>query len=319
MQKTVVNSWNEWDPLKHVIVGRADDCHIPPEEPALDAKVPEDSDMRGQWGRRPQETIDRANELLDNFASMLEKRGVRVDRPDSIDHSLPATTPDFHTESQFGCMPPRDVLLTVGSEMLEATMSYRCRWFEYLNYRPLMERYFDEDPNFRHESAPKPRLTDEDYHPDYLSDKIGNEKRLQWAAEKFFVTTEKEPLFDAADVLRFGRDLVVQHGFTTNLKGRAAAAMLFVHLAQHERAGAGPQNRLRRKVRGLSGRTNGQAGHERGGGRAARRLRFWRRAALLHGGCLPRRHMRGLLPEHVGARPHRWPKQSPPCPARWCF
>ncbi|MFZ9135890.1 MAG: hypothetical protein ACO208_08200, partial [Candidatus Puniceispirillaceae bacterium] len=39
---TIVNSWNEWDPLKHVIVGRADDCHIPPEEPALDAKVPED-------------------------------------------------------------------------------------------------------------------------------------------------------------------------------------------------------------------------------------------------------------------------------------
>ena len=33
---TVVNSWNEWDPLRHVIVGKADDCHIPPEEPALD-------------------------------------------------------------------------------------------------------------------------------------------------------------------------------------------------------------------------------------------------------------------------------------------
>ncbi|MDA9255448.1 serine/threonine protein kinase, partial [Planktomarina temperata] len=136
--KTIVNSWNEWDPLRHVIVGRADDCHIPAEEPALDAKVPEDSDMRGQWGRRPQETIDRANELLDNFASQLEKRGIRVDRPTSIDHSVPVQTPDFSTESQFGCMPPRDVLLTVGSEMLEATMSYRCRWFEYLNYRPLM-------------------------------------------------------------------------------------------------------------------------------------------------------------------------------------
>ena len=111
--KTVVNSWNEWDPLKHVIVGCADDCHIPAEEPALDAKVPEDSDMRGQWGRRPQETIDRANELLDNFASLLTKRGIRVDRPTPIDFSLPATTPDFSTESQFKCMPPRDVLLTV--------------------------------------------------------------------------------------------------------------------------------------------------------------------------------------------------------------
>ena len=33
--KTVVNSWNEWDPLKHVIVGRADGVCIPAPEPAL--------------------------------------------------------------------------------------------------------------------------------------------------------------------------------------------------------------------------------------------------------------------------------------------
>ncbi len=62
----------------------------------------------------------------------------------------------------FGCMPPRDVLLTVGNEILEATMSYRCRWFEYLCYRPLLKQYYNLDPNMRHESAPKPRLTDED-------------------------------------------------------------------------------------------------------------------------------------------------------------
>ena len=48
--KKIVNSWNEWDPLKHVIVGRADGCCIPAPEPALDAKVPEDSDMKGQHG-----------------------------------------------------------------------------------------------------------------------------------------------------------------------------------------------------------------------------------------------------------------------------
>ena len=65
--KTIVNSWNEWDPLKHVILGRADGCCIPPSEPVVDGKVPEDSDMRGQFGVRPKETIDRANELLENF------------------------------------------------------------------------------------------------------------------------------------------------------------------------------------------------------------------------------------------------------------
>lgn len=229
-ETTKVNSWNEWDPLKHVIVGVADGCCIPPPEPALDAKVPEDSDMRGQWGPRPQETVDAANAQLDNFAKILEDRGIRVDRPDPIDFSQPVATPDWETGSSFGCMPPRDVLLTVGPEMLEATMSYRCRWFEYLCYRPLLQQYYEDDPKMRHEAAPKPRLTDADYRPDYLSDKIGVEKRLEWTAEKFFVTTDEEPLFDAADTLRFGRDLVVQHGFTTNLK---AIDWLQRHFPEH--------------------------------------------------------------------------------------
>ena len=121
--------------------------------------------------------------------------------PTPIDFSQPVITPDFETGSGFGCMPPRDVLLTVGNEILEATMSYRCRWFEYLCYRPLLKRYWEEDPNFRHEAAPKPRLTDSDYRPDYLSGNISIETRLEWTAEKFFVTTEEEPLFDAAGCL----------------------------------------------------------------------------------------------------------------------
>ncbi len=215
----IVNSWNEWDPLKHVIVGRADGTCIPAPEPALDAKVPEDSDMRGTYGPRTKDTVDKANELLDNFSNLLEKKGIKVDRPTPLDFNQATSTPDWKAKTMFGCMPPRDVLLTVGNEILEATMSYRCRWFEYLCYRPLLKEYYNKDPNMRHESAPKPRLTDADYRKDYLSDKIGVTKRLEWTENKYFVTTEEEPLFDAADILRFGKDLVVQHGFTTNLKG----------------------------------------------------------------------------------------------------
>ena len=66
--RTEVKSWNEWDTLRHVIVGRADDCHIPRPNPRSTPRCPKIRDMRGQWGRRPQETIDRANELLDTFA-----------------------------------------------------------------------------------------------------------------------------------------------------------------------------------------------------------------------------------------------------------
>ena len=84
MDKTVVSSWNDLDPLEHVIVGRADFICIPPSEPATEAKIPEDSDICGMWGPRPLETVEKANAELDHLATLLEKRGVRVDRPTPI-------------------------------------------------------------------------------------------------------------------------------------------------------------------------------------------------------------------------------------------
>ena len=125
MGNTVVSSWNDFDPLKHAIVGRADFTCIPPTEPATEAKIPEDSDMRGMWGPRPLETVERANYQLDTLAGLLESRGVRVDRPEPLQWNQAVMTPDFSTGSSFGCMPPRDVLLTVGKEILSAPMSFR--------------------------------------------------------------------------------------------------------------------------------------------------------------------------------------------------
>ena len=218
MSKTVVNSWNDFDSLRHVIVGRADFTCIPPTEPATEAKIPEDSDMRGLWGPRPLHTVEVANRQLDTLTQGLEAKGVRVDRPTPIQWNQAVTTPDFMTGTMFGCMPPRDVLLTVGKEILSAPMSFRCRYWEYLAYHDLMQRYFDEDPEFRWEQAPRPRLTDEVYQVGYF-DEITLEERLRRTAALDFVTTEHEPLFDAADVLRIGKDLFCQHGLTTNRRG----------------------------------------------------------------------------------------------------
>jgi len=218
MGNTVVSSWNDFDPLKHAIVGRADFTCVPPTEPATEAKIPEDSDMRGMWGPRPLETVERANYQLDSLAGLLESRGVRVDRPEPLQWNQAVMTPDFSTGSSFGCMPPRDVLLTVGKEILSAPMSFRCRFWEYLAYHSLMQKYFDEDPEFRWEQAPRPRLSDAAYKAGYF-DEITIEERLERTAELNFVTTEHEPLFDAADVLRMGKDLFCQHGLTTNRRG----------------------------------------------------------------------------------------------------
>ncbi len=109
--------------------------------------------------------------------------------------------------------------MTVGREILEAPMSYRCRWFEYLAYRPLLESYFRRDSQMRWEAVPKPRLTQRSYKQGYLERMITIEDRLRLTENCDFVTTEVEPFFDAAELVRMGRDVIVQHGFTANQRG----------------------------------------------------------------------------------------------------
>ena len=220
-KKTVVSSWNEWDPLKHIIVGRADGTMVQAPEIAIQREWPEHGFPLGTYGPMPKEMEERANEQLDNFAKILESRGVRVDRPTPLDFSQKAQTPDWVQDSMFGCMPPRDLLLTVGNEILEATMSFRSRWFEYLCYRPLLEQYFREDPNFRMEAAPKPRLTERSYTKGFWEEwnSLSEEEQYERAEKTDWIPTEQEPLFDAADVVRFGKDLFVQKSMVTNDSG----------------------------------------------------------------------------------------------------
>jgi glycine amidinotransferase len=231
-QKTIVSSWNEWDPLKHVIVGRADGTMIQAPEPAIERDWPKYGFPAGTFGTLPREMEEKANEQLDNFATMLESRGIRVDRPTPLDFRREVQTPDWKQESMFGCMPPRDVLLTVGNEILEATMSYRSRWYEYLCYRPLLEQYFKEDPNFKWEAAPKPRLSEETFKKDYWRrwKELNKDEKEQAIFNREWVLTEKEPCFDAADIARAGKDMFVYHSSVTN---KAGIDWLRRHFANH--------------------------------------------------------------------------------------
>jgi glycine amidinotransferase len=221
-KKTVVNAWNEWDPLKHVIVGRVEGTMTPAPEPGMVRHLPDVGIPAGEWGPLPDELVEKGKVQIEAFASMLEERGIRVDRPAPFDFSQKVQTPDWENDSMFGSMPPRDVLVTVGNEILEATMTVRSRWYEYLVYRHLLEQYFKDDPNFLWEAAPKPRLTDESYEPGYWQkyefewDDETKEKRM---LERRWWLSDKEPLFDAADIIRFGKDIFVQASGVTNAPG----------------------------------------------------------------------------------------------------
>jgi len=231
----VVNSWNEWDPLKRVIVGRPEGTNIPAPEPAWWHDLPEGGYPLGSYGPFPQEMVDAANEQMDYFVKVLQNRGAQVDRV--VIHpcmfNKPVSTPDWTQLNCYGVNNMRDVFLCHGNHIIEATASLRSRWYEYLNLRPLFEQYFKEDPELVWFSAPKPRLTDESYVENYyyyFDNVWTNEEKRQRLYNWEFQLTEKEPLWDAADAMRFGKDIFHQGSSVTNRSGMDWLKRMFAEL-----------------------------------------------------------------------------------------
>ena len=215
----IVNSWNEWDPLKRTILGTGWGTHQPKSDESWNYDAPS---RPGWYGRMPAEMEAKAIGLQNEFQKILEKRGVVVDRPNPFDTTRKTITPDWECEVQRGFQPCRDVFITTGNEIMEATMSNRARWFEYVAYRDIFEYYFNNDPDFSWVSAPKPRLSSQTFVPDFWhyynnvwSDEVKESRML---ARQWFVT-DKEPLFDAADGSRFGKDIFWNVCATSNKPG----------------------------------------------------------------------------------------------------
>ena len=156
----IVNCWNEWDPLKRVIMGRPEGTNIPAPEPAWWYHRPDGDYPLGSWGPFPQEMIDKANEQMNYFQKQIEKRGAIVERINIEPFMLnkPVSTPDWTQLNCHGVNNVRDVTMIHGNMIIEATTCRRSRWYEYLNLRPIFERYFHEDPECVWFGAPKPRI-----------------------------------------------------------------------------------------------------------------------------------------------------------------
>jgi glycine amidinotransferase len=218
VRSPVVNSWNEWDPLEEIVVGDAAGACFDPTEPGY---RPKRRGSRGDQpfpqGTKPVDTIEHAQAELDGLAALLKARGITVRRPAPIDFSKPIRTPNFAVDHQYCAACPRDVMMTVGSEIIEATMSRRARYFEYLAYRPLVREYWRTDPQMMWTTAPKPDMGDAMYRTDFWDCPLQDRHRRMRDFE--FCITQDEVVFDAADLMRFGRDLFVQESMTTNRLG----------------------------------------------------------------------------------------------------
>jgi len=206
----IVNSWNEWDPLQEVIVGSARGAADIGFEPALSPYFQADHPGRKFRGQPVHPSVvDDAERQLDHFVDLLDRLGITVRRPDPVEHSVPVKTPDWETACGHATACPRDLLLIIGNEIIEAPMAQRARYFEFRAYRSLLKNYFARGARWT--TAPKPLMSDALY-----------DERAQSRFEDAFdfastpLLTEFEPAFGAACFTRCGRDIFWQPDLVSN-------------------------------------------------------------------------------------------------------
>lgn len=206
-------SCNEWDPLEEVIVGTAKGAVVPVWDAALQATTPAHAAwFFKEYGGKPfpAEMIEKAEAELENLVKVLEGLGVKVRRPDFTDYSKEYETPWWKSKGLYSAMP-RDVMMVIGDTIVEAPMAWRTRYFEIFAYRNLIQEYFKKGAKWL--SAPKPTMNDDFYRPEY------NPQNATIDGKKQFVISNNEVSFDAADFVRFGKDILVQKSNVTNNLG----------------------------------------------------------------------------------------------------
>jgi N-dimethylarginine dimethylaminohydrolase len=195
-------SCNEWDRLEEVIVGNPLKARFPtPDKSTQVAEFPDRSLAEIPRGPFPQKVVEETEEDLNEFVRILEGQGVTVKRPDTWPHEAKFSTIYWESHGYYNYCP-RDVLLVVGDHIIETPNVIRSRAQETYSYRALLMEYMKSGAKWY--SAPKPMLLDS------LFDGFDPEQPTP---------RNDEPAFDAANVLRFGRDLIYLVSATGNELG----------------------------------------------------------------------------------------------------
>lgn len=177
----MISTYNEWDTLRRVIVGRADNANWPVNDPVF-----KNEGEKTTWretpvpsGAVPQWIIDEANEDLDILTRTLQDLSVVVERPDPC--------LNFQTHDGLSTYCPRDRLLVYGSTIVNPVMMYPCRDMEAQCYHSIIyeaEHYLfmPRNKGMILEAANVCRLNDSWL---VLESAGGNRAALDWLCEQF--------------------------------------------------------------------------------------------------------------------------------------
>ncbi len=187
---------NEWDPLKKVIVGIADDARIPIVDQSLRLinYAHERHSYNIPMGPYPQQVIDEANEDLEKLCEFLTSMDIEVVRPDK------ECVPEYYNYC------PRDTILTYDSYAIATPMALSKRRDEWKAYQKIFHDIH---------VMPQPTRESHLYNPKCL----GNPDIL--------ALNDSESCFDAANVLKANDDLYYLVSNTGNKRGADQLQQMF--------------------------------------------------------------------------------------------
>ena len=181
--------------------------------------------------------VDNLSEVDKSVVATVHKKKVEVWRAPSegVCFDLDIRTAHFTSKYQFGLACPRDTIITLGDTVVEAPTCFDSRYFEASFYKPLLYSLWSKDPRMKWLQPPKPTCS-----PNTMLDAVDywdgpDAKKRPLFADRCYKTNlnESEIAFDAAEMMRMGKDDFYKKSVTSTIKGLDWLRRTFPHLRFH--------------------------------------------------------------------------------------
>lgn len=220
-----LNSFDEWSPLREVIVGSATNYTSHERELSFDLFF-HDNIARTEWyyprlgasasnkqNRKQvqlpikQRYVEELNEDLEGIVQTLQSLSVKVHRPMDVHESTVNVQTPAWSASVVPPLNVRDIALIAGDEIIETAPMIRARYFETQYLKPVFAEYFKRGARWT--LMPRPWMTDASFDLSYAnSSSVGGPTEPIENPQSSHHDVGFEMMFDGAQCVRLGRDII---------------------------------------------------------------------------------------------------------------